>query len=396
MVLQLKEKCKSWKKRILELQRKENYDHGCSARGISRAFLNQLLQYVADEYPNLTTKDFCEQYVKETTRTFNCSLLNLLRVVVPELWSVSESEISDKATVFVSHAWKSKAHDLLSALIQQPTRRYFWIDIITLNQHQLPTGKAWFKVLGKCIEEIGQTVLVFNQYRDPLPLQRSWCLLEICFTIQVGKLDIVMVQKERDKLSTFAYNNGDISAFFNIDLSKAEATKKCDEKRILRHVQTELGNVERVNTQVKNAIREWLRREGIATWYLKTAPNSDVVRLADSLTARFTPCIPPFVATQARQELFQKWSSGENYEDEAKQVELRGQLTATVDDLNKKLPELSPTIETLSNGYGPLHPYTEAVKAYDRHFRAFGREVFKLFRDGISKKSHRREHKHRR
>ena len=268
------ERQEHWRQQIDTLE-DADYKKGCASQGISRPLLTQLSRFVSSHHPDWTTYDFCTQYVKPITAHFQCSLINLLKVVLPTAGLVSATTaVCDQATIFVSHAWKYPNHRLLSSLVAlEPIvekEDFFWIDTVTVTQHER-TDKPergfdwWCQTFLEAIKVIGRTVLVLQPYSDPVPLSRSWCLFEIFCTHTAGvKLDIVLDEKEKEDFTTnllggtFAMDDW----VTKINLATAEATAAKDRENILAQVNAFGGGVERLNEVVVGLLSNWFGDAG--------------------------------------------------------------------------------------------------------------------------------------
>ena len=85
------------------------------------------------------------------------------------------------ATVFVSHAWRYRACDVVAAMLAYDERQpkdtpptYFWFDLFVNDQHDaLTLPQLWWRdSFTKGIERIGHTLLVLSPWTDPIPLTR--------------------------------------------------------------------------------------------------------------------------------------------------------------------------------------------------------------------------------
>ena len=110
-----------------------------------------------------------------------------------------------KATVFISHAWKYKFMDLLSALKHHFRNEndddvYIWFDLFSVNQHisDKVDPDWWNKSFMNAVKEIGHVVLVLSPWQNPIPFTRAWCLWEIyCAIVTGSKLEVAMDSGER-------------------------------------------------------------------------------------------------------------------------------------------------------------------------------------------------------
>ena len=280
------EQLEQWQQKVNILE-DDDYQKRCPTQGISFPLLTDLCHFVTNHHPDWSTYDFCEEYVKPITAQFQCSLLNLLNVVIPTTGTIKHlSVISKHATIFVSHAWSYQNSRLLSCLVQldEADKEFFWIDTLTVRQHEVASRprrgfSSWCDTFQKSVELIGRTVLVLQPYSNPVPLKRSWCLFEIFCSHNAKKkvqFDIVLDQQEK-KAFNAAILNHDFDMLdwvANIDLATSRATDEQDQKNILARVNSTTGGVQRLNEIVTEMLRDWLAnagRELVAT----TATDND-------------------------------------------------------------------------------------------------------------------------
>ena len=108
---------------------------------------------------------------------------------------------------------------------------------------------------------IGEAVIVLTPGQNPLARNRCWCcfewaqfeLLNIPFSYCVPKVDVLnLIQEMKARQAGFAYYN---NIFASINVMKAKASNKNDEKNILELIQ-KIG-VDKVNNIVLNSIKHW-------------------------------------------------------------------------------------------------------------------------------------------
>ena len=94
-----------------------------------------------------------------------------------------------RARIFVSHAWKYRFADVLTALEAHVARLkaaadydgreiYLWFDICSVNEHTGVGGggDSWASTFKAAVGAIAHTCLVLSPWDDPVVLTRSWCL----------------------------------------------------------------------------------------------------------------------------------------------------------------------------------------------------------------------------
>ena len=171
-----------------------------------------------------------------------------------------------KATVFISHAWKYKFMDLLSALKHHFRNEndddvYIWFDLFSVNQHisDKVDPDWWNESFMNAVKEIGHVVLVLSPWQNPIPFTRAWCLWEIyCAIVTGSKLEVAMDSGERqDFVSSIRYEDGAYMQMLgNINVKKSEAWKVEDRDQIFAAVESMEGGFDKVNSMVCSRMRE--------------------------------------------------------------------------------------------------------------------------------------------
>jgi hypothetical protein len=135
------------------------------------------------------SREVCDQIVKVEAKS-GTYIEYLLQLDDPNL-----NKYIDKATVFASHTWSGKFHDLVEALSAWCTENkvkeedtFVWIDIFCMDQHdEQPTHAHLVENFKHLIEKISKAVIVLepwpqdiNAIREHVPVwaTRIWCLFE--------------------------------------------------------------------------------------------------------------------------------------------------------------------------------------------------------------------------
>jgi hypothetical protein len=203
----------------------------------------------------LTTADVNVKFLKTMTKASECSYCDLVCDICPE--NVG------RANVFISHAWKYKFTNLVSALdyhFRDKPNIYIWFDLFSVNQHitEKVDPDWWNKSFMNAVREIGYVVVVLSPWKEPIPFTRAWCLWEIYCAIMTGsKLEVAMDNDERED---FVYNlNDDPSRYMqllaDIDVAKSEAWKIEDRDQIFAAVESMDGGFSKVNSMVCSRMR---------------------------------------------------------------------------------------------------------------------------------------------
>lgn len=282
--------------------------------GVSMKLLRTLYQYIKSIDPDdqMTTTDVSEQVIKPWTAAHRCSLVELFlsnhsNSPHPILQLNASESVSPTPTVFVSHAWKYKFSELISAISSfdrthsrditlindyelldpseinktggfdfnrsalttaiGPTENYYWIDVCVNNQWEAPQlpYEWWSSTFLSAIGKIGNTCLVLSPWDDPIPLKRAWCLWEIVctktthalFTIQFSPIERMKFQKILRV--NFEYI---MKAISGIDLESSEAWNPLDKEMIFDVVRHLEGGFQSVNMIIFDVLREWLCESG--------------------------------------------------------------------------------------------------------------------------------------
>jgi hypothetical protein len=107
-----------------------------------------------------------------------CQLLKQ-QAAASTLTSNAHDEVGE-ATVFISHAWKYKFYDFLSALEARFTaREKLWIDNFCHNQHEELTSDDWITRFEQHIKQINNTVMIVFPWDNPIPFTRLAHTLDI-------------------------------------------------------------------------------------------------------------------------------------------------------------------------------------------------------------------------
>ena len=168
--------------------------------GVSVQFLVDFVEAceVVDGFRMMSTEDVCQKLIKPFTSGCRLSMCEVLR-------RSGYEGISD-AFVFISHAWKYKFVDVVSAL-----KTYFadnhdtivWFDVFSVNQHK--AGETdfqwWSSTFKEAIRQFGHTVMVLSPWNDPIPLTRAWCLWELyCSHVTDCKFDVALSETDQAQL----------------------------------------------------------------------------------------------------------------------------------------------------------------------------------------------------
>ena len=161
------------------------------------------------------------------------------------------------------------AKDMLSVFKQLHDENpdlHVWFDVLCVNQHKVAAKEYdvdFFKTtFHSAIKEIGHTTVVLSPWNNPLPLARSWCLWEIygCTLDKEIRTDVVIPRSEKDKFEQqFENNVRELTGMLsNIDIAKAEAWDKNDQKMILEACKSSPDGVGGIQESIVSLLRQWM------------------------------------------------------------------------------------------------------------------------------------------
>ena len=96
---------------------------------------------------------------------------------------------------------------ILEAFEQQTkpgTTRYYWLDIFVMNQHSTDELGNLVDNLQAAVRSPGRLLLAVDSWRDPTPLTRVWCLLEVFTAIQ-QRAEVILCFSAKSAQSTNLY-----------------------------------------------------------------------------------------------------------------------------------------------------------------------------------------------
>ena len=145
---------------------------------------------------------------------------------------------------------------------------YYWFDIFVMNQHnQEDLGQVrLLHNLADSIQGPGRVLLALDSWRDPSPLSRVWCLLEI-FTAMEQGAELVMCLSSAEQASLaekLVKNQAEVHRVLEaVDAEKAEATVASDREAIFALIRGKVG-FELFNSTITEALRQSFARVVIA------------------------------------------------------------------------------------------------------------------------------------
>ncbi|EGD78128.1 TPR repeat-containing protein, variant [Salpingoeca rosetta] len=367
--------------------------HGVSVAAVRR-FLGDLKREFPDTYTEMTTEDACKQLVVPRTRQDNCAYVEQLRKQSPEH--------VNKATVFVSHAWRYKIADVLNVLLefaQQQARKddgqpvFFWFDLFMNNQNANVTANLpqewWSTTFKQSIANIGHVLLVLMPWRDPVPLTRAWCLWEIfCGISNEGtEVTIQLPNSEEQALENAIRSSykAVTDTLVRVQAQRADAFNPHDKHMIFTAIESWAGGFSAVNQAVKDQLRAWCLQKAVAAVEAMRARGEDSTDAFaglclnvgavlsdfgehDRAIAYFETALPIYLRTEGEKgegvaALYN--NLGLAYDNKGKYdkaIEFYEKaLAITVEALGEKHPSTATSYNNLGNAYADKGEYDRAI-----------------------------------
>ncbi|EGD81090.1 tetratricopeptide protein [Salpingoeca rosetta] len=372
--------------------------HGVSVAAVRR-FLGDLQREFPDTYAEMTTEDACKQLVVPRTRQDNCAFVEQLRKQSPEH--------VNKATVFVSHAWRYKIADVLNVLLEfaeeqarkedaQPV--FFWFDLFMNNQNANVTANLpqewWSTTFKQSIANIGHVLLVLMPWRDPVPLTRAWCLWEIFCGISNEGTEVTIQLPNSEELELVLAIARDYQAvtdtLVRVQAQRADAFNPHDKHMIFTAIELWAGGFSAVNQAVKDQLRAWCLQKAVGAVEAMRAQGEDSTDAFAGLCLNVGAVLSDFgehdraiayfetaLAIRLRTEgekggnvavlynnlgnaYFSKgaYDRAIHYYDKA--------LAIKVETLGEKHPSTAETYNNLGNAYARKGDYDKAIELYEK------------------------------
>eukprot|EP00937_MAST-01D_sp_MAST-1D-sp2_P008261 g8261.t1 len=236
-------------------------------RGVSLAFLRSVAEQKGVG-ARTTTAEVCEAIVKPITMAAACAYYELI-------WHDDSVRAAEEGgTSVLSHTWSYRFRDLLDIIEtfesqSQPEHTvYYWFDIFVMNQHSEEElgQQQLLENLRASVRAPKRVLLAIDSWRDPSPLTRVWCLLEIFTAIAEGA-ELVMCLSSAEQASfaeKLAKNQAEVHrALESVDAEKAEATVVSDREMIFEMIRRSKGFAH-FNTTIRDALRHSFERVAIA------------------------------------------------------------------------------------------------------------------------------------
>eukprot|EP00049_Salpingoeca_infusionum_P019368 m.361582 g.361582 ORF g.361582 m.361582 type:complete len:760 (+) comp19698_c0_seq1:87-2366(+) len=239
------------------------------AIGVSAAFLRQFVDSLGDDCGESTTKDICDRIV--VARTSKRGLSYIEQCMEDESSQGGKGSVEEAgewfgpATVFISHAWKYRFADVVSAMLEYGEahdKTYFWFDLFINNQNVVTSYSYnwWTTTFKSSIASIGRVLVVMQPWSDPIPLTRAWCLWEMyCAISQQVDLSILIPKSEATGFRNGVLGNfrAVLDVMTHVNAEKAEAWNLSDRDMIFNAIKQDVG-FDHLNALVKGHMRKWL------------------------------------------------------------------------------------------------------------------------------------------
>eukprot|EP01035_Chromulina_nebulosa_P026828 gene26828-35176_t len=292
-------------------------DGEISLVGVSLAFIRKFMEtYKEFNFRELSTTQVNNLIVREKTKHCKKSFCDYVQSYTigddSAKWEDDKSYLKryfGKASVFVSHAWANSFAELVGAIeawsakSNSRSEEYFWIDSFITNQHEAEKSIEWWTTLFKqSIVDIGRAVMVMSPWNAPVYTTRAWCLYEFSIIVE-SKIpyDIIlpptqnarMIQELKSGSVTFTGKGYILNHLNQIDIRKAQASKKSDLNAILSLLMGSRLGFRELNRRIISALQDWIVDIGflicnsMSDEYLARSPLPENLAMPCSFTGNF-------------------------------------------------------------------------------------------------------------
>ena len=263
---------------IKHVEARRDFDSYVPLSGIS---LNFMLKHLLQTEGQRTMYDLESYVIEQTKRRQHCSFTEML-----EHHPTYKSCVKTEADYFVSFAYATKFDTILSAL--DKFRRkvgaediFVWISLFTVNQHfarkegevaAVVYPRKWFKTaFRKTIPALKNVLFVMSPLKEPVALQRLWCIYELYLSISHRNctLDVVLSEEDEqyfidnlleDSLSVLKYIDG-------VDSKSAKSSNPDQEQKLREQIEDSVSDgYNGIDDAVRERLREWFAQA--ATMYI--------------------------------------------------------------------------------------------------------------------------------
>ena len=231
--------------------------------GVPLPFCRELIDANGGEaaFEGLTTDDVKDRFIVPMTAASRLSLC-------AQMQRAGDARVQ-RATWFVSHAWRYKFLDLVRALeafFADKGVVIIWLDLFSASQHSTfsKPPEWWQQTFVTAIGQMGQMVMVMTPWDNPICLTRAWCLIELyAFRSSGSHFGVALPPSERARFLVEIAERGD--AFYDmlskVNTAKSECSRESDRQRIFAAVRGLDGGFTALDRGVLHAMTEWLQRQ---------------------------------------------------------------------------------------------------------------------------------------
>jgi tetratricopeptide (TPR) repeat protein len=219
---------------------------------------------VVHSYDDLICSDLIEHIVLPVTRTAgtdggSCSLAEQL---LTQALEINGKPAVAAAQYFVVYSHQYRFADLVAALESQPglDDAYLWIDMLVCESNML-VDEQWLGALQKTISQIGHTLVLVDDWRQPTPTKRTWCCFEVCATIAVdATLEMLFAPQFAAPFERAMSHALDdlVVAMSTVDLPSTSTSVPEDKGLLLEILSRSPGGIAGLVDQYASAVRRWL------------------------------------------------------------------------------------------------------------------------------------------
>ena len=211
-------------------------------------------------FEGLATDDVKERFIVPMTQATRLSLCEQMK-------QRGDARVQ-RATWFVSHAWRYKFLDLVTAL-----EMFFadigggviiWLELFSTSQHSTfsKPPEWWQHTFVSAIGQMGQMVMVMTPWDNPVSLTRAWCLVELFACRSSGsRFDVALPPCERARFIEEICDKA--GAFYGmlskVNTAKSECSRDSDRQRIFAAVRGLDGGFTGLDRSVLHTMTEWLQ-----------------------------------------------------------------------------------------------------------------------------------------
>jgi GTPase SAR1 family protein len=174
------------------------------------------------------------------------------------------SEGVGPATVFISHVWRYRFVDIMSALeshFRDEPDTCIWLDLFSNNQHVAENRpfEWWTTTFKSAIAEFGRVVMVLSPWYEPIPFLRAWCWHELyCGYSTNCKVEVIMPQSELQSMIEAVIHDPSSYAnmLANIDFLRSDCFNPDDKDLIFETVKSTI-DIQVLNEFTRSKIRDY-------------------------------------------------------------------------------------------------------------------------------------------